>query len=83
MGYHFLLQGIFPTQGWNPCLLNSRQTLYHKASWRSMFARGLQKAPLLCGVVVWFVLFLRELERVRNEQQRLELDHVEYFCPYS
>ena len=21
MGCHFLLQGIFPTQGWNPCLL--------------------------------------------------------------
>ena len=22
MGFHFLLQGIFPTQGWNPCLLH-------------------------------------------------------------
>ena len=22
MGYHFLLQGIFPTQGWNLCLLH-------------------------------------------------------------
>ena len=23
VGYHFLLQGIFLTQGWNPCLLTS------------------------------------------------------------
>ena len=45
--------------------------------------KGSAEAPLLCGGVVWFVLFLRELERVINEQQRLELDHVEYFCPYS
>ena len=26
---HFLLQGIFPTQGLNPGLLHYRQTLYH------------------------------------------------------
>ena len=29
MGFHFLLQGIFPTQGWNPSLLQCRQILYH------------------------------------------------------
>ena len=29
MGCHFLLQGIFPTQGSNPGLLHCRQTLYH------------------------------------------------------
>ena len=28
VGCHFLLQGIFPTQGLNPGLLNCRQTLY-------------------------------------------------------
>ena len=27
VGCHFLLQGIFPTQGSNPCLLHCRQTL--------------------------------------------------------
>ena len=27
VGCHCLLQGIFPTQGWNPGLLHSRQTL--------------------------------------------------------
>ena len=28
VGYHDLLQGIFPTQGWNPSLLHWRQILY-------------------------------------------------------
>ena len=28
MGCHFLLQGIFPTQGWNPGLLHCKQSLY-------------------------------------------------------
>jgi len=29
MGCHFLLQGMFPTQGSNPGLSHCRQTLYH------------------------------------------------------
>ena len=29
MGCHFLLQGIFPSQGSNPCLLLGRWILYH------------------------------------------------------
>jgi len=29
VGCHFLLPGIFPTQGLNPCLLHRRQILYH------------------------------------------------------
>ena len=29
VGCHFLLQGVFPTQGLNPGLLHCRQTLYH------------------------------------------------------
>ena len=33
MGYHFLLQGIFPTQELNPHLLTGRQILYHWATW--------------------------------------------------
>ena len=28
VGYHALLQGIFPTQGWNPGLPHCRQILY-------------------------------------------------------
>ena len=33
MGCHFLLQGIFLTQGLNPCLLHCRQILYQQATW--------------------------------------------------
>ena len=36
VGCHFLLQGIFPTQGSNPGLLNCRWILYH-LSQKSMF----------------------------------------------
>ena len=35
MGCHFLLQGIFPTQGSNPGLLHRRQMLYHLSPQRS------------------------------------------------
>ena len=34
-GYHTLLQGIFPTQGWNLHLLPCRQILYHLGHWGS------------------------------------------------
>ena len=32
VGCHFHLQGIFPIQGLNPCLLHSRRGLYHWAT---------------------------------------------------
>ena len=35
VGYHFLPQGTFLTQGLNPCLLFSRQILYHWATWEA------------------------------------------------
>ena len=35
VGCHFLLQGIFPTQGLNPGLLYCKQILYHLNHWRS------------------------------------------------
>ena len=35
VGCHFLLHGIFPTQGWNLGLLYCRQTLYHLSHQRS------------------------------------------------
>ena len=41
MGCHFLLQGIFLTQGLNPGLQRYRQTLYHLSH---------QGSPFLCEV---------------------------------
>ena len=37
---HFLLQGIFPSQGLNPGLLHCRQTLYHLSHQRSPLEDG-------------------------------------------
>ena len=40
VGCHFLLQGIFPTWGSNPCLLHCRQILYQLSHQRSPFYLG-------------------------------------------
>ena len=37
VGCHALLQGIFPTQGLNVCLLLCRRILYHWATWEVVF----------------------------------------------
>jgi len=37
VGCHFLLQGIFPTQGSNPGLLYFRKILYHLSHQGSLF----------------------------------------------
>ena len=37
VGCHSLLQGIFTTQGSNPCLLFGRQILYHWATWEAPY----------------------------------------------
>ena len=39
-GYHFLLQGIFPTQGSKPGLLHCRQTLYRLSYQESPFLKA-------------------------------------------
>ena len=36
VGCHALLQGIFPTQGWKPGLLHSRQIFYCLSHWGSL-----------------------------------------------
>ena len=50
---HFLLQGIFLTQGLNPSLLHSRQILYHWANkevqWLYIPACYLQKHSMVCS----------------------------------
>ena len=46
VGCHFLLQGIFPTQGLNPGLLHCRQMLYHLSHQGRCVQRAKRKAPL-------------------------------------
>ena len=44
VGCHFLLQGVFPTQRSNPCLLCliSRRILYHWATWETLSTSSTQ-----------------------------------------
>ena len=71
MGCHSLLQGIFLSQGLNPCLLPCRQSLYslsHQGSLYACIALPLSKLGLLwagsrvevgCSVWIWDVHILK------------------------
>ena len=55
VGCHFLLQGIFPTQGSNPSLLHCRQMFYHlsyQGSWLVIW--GSINAQNPCFNLGWF-----------------------------
>jgi len=47
MGYHFLLQGVFLTQGSNPGLLYCRQILYHLSHQGRFWGDGSQTSVYL------------------------------------
>ena len=68
----FLLQGIFPTQGSNPCLLcflHCRQILYPLSHWRSLF-RNTQ--VLIPGPGNVNLLWLKDLEKIALKLLRWE-----------
>ena len=50
VGNHFLLQGIFLTQGSNPGLLLGRQILYYCATWEALLMVSVysQSGPTIC-----------------------------------
>ena len=52
MSCHFLLQGIFPTQGSNLALLHCRQTLYHLSHQGSL---TLSSQHLVQPGIIWFL----------------------------
>ena len=59
VGWHFLLQGIFLTQGWNPGLPLCRQILYHLSHPGSPTANFLKEAfqemiSSLCKIWNWW-----------------------------
>ena len=53
---HFLLQGIFPTQGLNPGLLHCRQTLYHLSHqgspWIYNYISNISLSKLLKSIIL-------------------------------
>ena len=57
VGSHYLVQGIFPTQGWNPGLLNCRRILHclshqgRPAAAAAAAAKSLQSCPTLCDPI--------------------------------
>ena len=71
MGCHFLLQGIFPTQGSNPGLLHCRQTLYHlshqgspKMNITGIYISKLESCPRPPGFPCIFLFSLLETQRL-------------------
>ena len=54
LGCHFLLQGIFLTQGWNPHLLG-RWILYHGATWADVTAETRRGAARGADGDIWLV----------------------------
>ena len=78
MGSHFLLQGIFPTQGSNPGLLNCRQTLYYLSHQRRK-KRALQinfAIPLL----VRCILNCREVKVWKKSKSWIDHCYKEALC---
>ena len=57
VGCHFLLQGIFPTQGSNLGLLHCRQTLYplsHQGSPENSLWKAVENCPMIsCRILYW------------------------------
>ena len=55
VGCHFLLQGVFPTQGSNPGLPHCRWILYYLghlgSNYAAAAAKSLQSCPTLCGPI--------------------------------
>ena len=55
VGYHFLLQGIFLTQGLNLYLLLVRQILYHWATWE---AQRYESTCFQCSLPTLVIIYL-------------------------
>ena len=60
VGCHFLLQGIFPTQGLNRCLLHCRQILYHSEP-PGKIGERLDQLYLRWGWLDWLIWSLLQL----------------------
>ena len=81
MGYHFLLQGIFLTQGLNPGLLHSRQILYHlnHQSQESITPKIFPNIEILwLGQICRYFYYYPKIEgrRRRGEQRMTWLDGI-------
>ena len=72
VGCHFLLQGIFLTQGLNLSLLHCRQILYHRVTWETpilhlILAKRFWEPLFSSFVCVCVCVCVREREREREK----------------
>ena len=68
-GCHFLLHGVFPTQGSNRCLLrllHCRQILYHWASWEALR----NHSPFLIHCL-WFLRFWDKVHNYCSQKKKI------------
>ena len=87
---HFLLQEIFPTQGWNPCLLHlldwqaDSLPLWHQGSRVHQFS-SVQLKSLSClrsVVTSWTAAHQASLS-ITNSRSSLRLTSIEFVMPSS
>ena len=91
VGHHFLLQGIFPTQGSNVGLLHCRQILYrlsYKGSPANRISQSIQLVQLLSCVRVFATPWIAACQAslsITNSQSLLRLTPIElvssFFAP--
>ena len=79
VGCHFLLQGIFPIQGSNLCLLLDRQILYRWATWEVQHSQN-QNKTLIEHLLETRYWGRREVHSEMNRIYKLESDRVAHKC---
>ena len=83
---HFLLQGFFPTQGLNLCLLPCRWILYHWATREILISYHLSSVQSLSHVQLfatpWFAACQASLS-ITNSRSSLKLMSIESVMPSS
>ena len=84
MGCHSLLQGIFPTQGLNLCLLYCRWILYHLGHQGSSFITSLQSVQSLSRVRLFEIPWTAALQAslsITNSQSPPKPMSIELVMP--
>ena len=77
-GCHFLLQGIFLTQGSNACLLHCRHMLYHLSHQRTITGEPLTNPPFLAR---HHSSHLHEFSVLQQEVLISEVELISYHPP--
>ena len=85
VGYHALLQGIFPKQGSNPDLPHCRQILYHLSPWEALWATRKAHHVSFCqlGLLLSLASTFLGLSQSYFSQVRSKSQHVSAECVIS